>query len=205
MQNVLLIQFAREPLPGQVKTRMLPELSPEQACELHRELVLWTSGTLARAGVGTVELAVAGSTSSPLFQHCLGLGVSAISRQSGRDLGERMYRSMASGLERYEKVILVGSDAPQIDSGYLQNAVEALENVDVVLGPAEDGGYVLIGANRLQPDWFEQVAWSSASVYKDTVAQLEATGASWHALSVMRDIDRPEDLPIWQAIVDDAL
>ena len=66
MQDVLLIQFAREPLPGLVKTRMLPELSPEQACELHRELVFWTAEVLTFAHLGEVELSVAGNTGSPL-------------------------------------------------------------------------------------------------------------------------------------------
>ena len=75
VQDVLLIQFAREPLPGLVKTRMLPELSPEQACELHRELVYWTSEVLTGAHLGRVELSVAGNVSSPLFRQCEGLGV----------------------------------------------------------------------------------------------------------------------------------
>ena len=141
MQDVLLIQFAREPLPGLVKTRMLPELSPEQACELHRELVFWTADILTASQLGRVELAVAGNTEAPLFRQCEKLGVRAVRRQSGKDLGERMYNALAEGLERFAKVILVGSDSPQLDRDYLLSAIGGLEENDVVLGPAKDGGY----------------------------------------------------------------
>ena len=205
MQDVLFIQLAREPVPGMVKTRMLPELSPEQACELHRELVSWTAGILTRAALGTVELCVSGNTRSPLFQQCQALGVSAVTRQSGTHLGERMYRAMAQGLERYSKVILVGSDSPQMDRNYLATAVSALDAAEVVLGPAEDGGYVLIGATRLEQAWFEDMAWGSDTVFAETVERLVSTGTVWQPLSVLQDIDRPEDLPIWRAIAENHL
>lgn len=204
MKDVLIIQFAREPVPGMVKTRMLPELSPEQACELHRELVFWTAKILAASGVGDVELSVAGNTGSPLFQQCTALGVQAVRRQSGSDLGERMYGALAEGLSRYSKVLLVGSDSPQIDRSYLEGAVTALDDNDVVLGPAEDGGYVLIGLRSVDRRWFEDIVWGVETVYAETVRQLELTQAKWQALPVLRDIDRPEDLPLWRDIVRDS-
>ena len=188
-------------MPGLVKTRMLPELSPQQACELHRELVYWTSEVLAHSHLGRVELSVAGNTASPLFRQCEDLGVKSVRRQSGKDLGERMYNALADGLERHEKVILVGSDSPQLDREYLREAIAALDYSDVVLGPAEDGGYVLIGVRALDRRWFEEVDWGTETVFADTVARFELTGANWQRLSVLQDIDRPEDLPIWRAIV----
>lgn len=205
VQDVLLIQFAREPLPGLVKTRMLPELSPEQACELHRELVYWTSEVLTGAHLGRVELSVAGNVSSPLFRQCEGLGVKAVNRQTGQDLGERMYNALAEGLERFSKVILVGSDSPQIDRDYLVGSIAALDDADVVVGPAKDGGYVLIGVRRLDRRWFENVEWGSCSVYAQTLANFVLTSADWQHLEVLQDIDRPEDLPVWRAIVDSRL
>ncbi len=204
MKDVLIIQFAREPVPGMVKTRMLPELSPEQACELHRELVFWTAKILTASGVGDIELSVAGNTGSPLFQQCTALGVRAVRRQSGSDLGERMYGALAEGLTRYSKVLLVGSDSPQLDRAYLQGAVSALDDCDVVLGPAEDGGYVLIGVRNVDRRWFENIVWGVETVYEETVRQVELTQANWQALPVMRDIDRPEDLPLWREIVRDS-
>lgn len=202
VQDVLLIQFAREPLPGKVKTRMLPQLSPEQACELHRELVYWTAQVLTSAQLGPVELAVAGSVESPLFRQCENLGVQAVRRQSGQDLGERMFNALDDALQRYARVVLVGSDCPQIDRAYLKSAIEALERCDVVLGPAEDGGYVLIGVSQLDRRWFQAVDWGSATVYADTLARFELTGANWQPLEELQDIDRPEDLPLWRTIVE---
>ena len=205
LHDVLFIQFAREPVPGMVKTRMLPELSPLQACELHRELVLWTSHTLTASGVGDVELSVAGSTASPLFQQCRAMGISSVRSQLGKGLGERMYRALEEGLQRYCKVILVGSDCPQIDQAYLQGAADRLDDCAVVLGPAMDGGYVLIGVRELDSQWFEGVAWGTESVFEETRANLQASATKWGALPVLQDIDRPEDLPLWRGIVNDSL
>ncbi|QFU76229.1 glycosyltransferase [Halioglobus maricola] len=200
MQEALLIQFAKEPVPGQVKTRMLPALSPEQAVHLHCDLVHWTAQVLTGAGVGAVELAVAGSTRSPLFEQCRTLGVEAIRPQRGSGLGHRMCNALEEGLSRYAKVILVGSDCPQIDSAYLEQAAALLDANDVVLGPAEDGGYVLIGVTDLDWRWFDGVHWGTDTVYADTVTRLEATETSWSALPVLQDIDRPEDLRLWRTI-----
>ena len=202
--EVLLIQFAREPLPGKVKTRMLPALTPEQACELHRELVIWTAKVLGTAGLGRVELAVAGDTASPLFRECESLGVQAVRTQQGADLGERMYNALADGLLSHSKVILIGSDCPQIDRDYLLSAIDGLDNSNVVLGPATDGGYVLIGVRQVDKRWFEAVEWGTASVYADTAARLALTGAIWQPLAELQDIDRPEDLALWRALVEQA-
>lgn len=201
-EEVLLIQFAKEPLPGRVKTRMLPALNPEQACELHRELVIWTAQMLTTAGLGRVELAVAGDAASPLFGHCKTLGVHAVRRQQGANLGERMYNALAGGLPGHSKVILVGSDCPQIDRDYLLSAIAGLDNSNVVLGPATDGGYVLIGVRQVDKRWFDGVEWGAASVYADTVARFELTGAIWQPLAELQDIDRPEDLALWRALIE---
>ncbi|RLQ23239.1 DUF2064 domain-containing protein [Seongchinamella sediminis] len=204
MPELLLIQFAKEPLPGEVKTRMIPPLSAQQACELHRELVLWTARTLTAAGLGRVELAVAGNPAAALFRQCQGLGVRAVRAQQGADLGQRMFHALQRGLEHHQKVILVGSDCPQIDRGYLQSAIAALDRSDAVLGPAADGGYVLIGVRQLDKRWFSGVQWGSASVYADTVARFSDTGTKWQPLAELQDVDRPEDLALWRAVTETA-
>ncbi len=200
MAEALFIQFAKEPVPGLVKTRMLAALSPREACELHRELVLWTTRTLSGAGLGEVELHVSGDSASPLFRQCLDLGLAGLRQQRGANLGERMYRAMADGLARSKRVILVGSDCPGIDAAYLRQALSALDDAEVVLGPARDGGYVLIGARSVERSWFEGLEWGGDTVYADTVERLEASGARWQALPALQDIDRPGDLPAWHAI-----
>ena len=179
---------------------MSPSLTPQQALDLHCELVLWTSGTLARAGLGPVEVAVAGSAAHALFEDCLGLGVSSLGGQQGGDLGERMYNALAAGLQRFERVVLVGSDCPGIDADYLQQALTGLDQADLVLGPATDGGYVLIGAKRVSPEMFEGISWGSSAVLAETVLRLERMNWEWATLSPLADIDRPEDLPLWEAV-----
>ena len=198
----LLIQFARAPEAGAVKTRMLPYLSPQQACDLHCELVSWTCRRLTSACLGAVELAVAGETGASLFRECRASGVSAIYRQSGGDLGERMYRAMLGGLSRYDRVILVGSDCPWIDRAYLQSALEGLDEAPLVLGPALDGGYVLIGAREVRPELFARISWGTEAVLTQTRERLEELGWRWRELPALGDVDRPEDLPAWRALRD---
>ena len=96
--GILLLQFAKWPVLGEVKTRMIPHLSPQQAVDLHCELVLRTTRTLVESQLGPVHLAVAGDTSHPLFAACRDLGVSRVTRQSGIGVGERMYRALRTGL-----------------------------------------------------------------------------------------------------------
>ena len=196
--SVLLIQFARAPLEGRVKTRMMPCLSASQACELHCDLVLWTCRQLMGCGLGDIELAVTGEMAHPLFGQCLALGVTRISMQRGEDLGQRMYSAMRHGLERYTRVVLVGSDCPGIDPAYIRQALVALESATVVLGPALDGGYVLIGARRIEQEIFTGIPWGTGQVYAKTIARLRQAGVSWLALPVLADVDRPEDLPAWE-------
>ncbi len=196
----LFIQFAREPVVGEVKTRMIPHLSPAQARDLHSELVLWTAGTLVAADLGPVELAVAGEPGNPLFRQCLRAGVAALSVQRGTHLGERMYLALSAGLGRFEKVILVGSDCPGLDTGYLRSALAALDQADVVLGPALDGGYVLIGGRRVSRAMFEGITWGSSTVLSDTRQRLHSAGVVFTELPALADIDRPEDLVVWQTV-----
>lgn len=196
----LLLQFAREPLVGAVKTRMMPHLSADEACDLHRQLVLWTTDSLVDAGLGEVELVVAGAVDHPLFMRCRNRGLAAIHPQRGVDLGERMYHALADGLLRYKQVILVGSDCPGIDRAYLVKALRALDSTEVVLGPALDGGYVLVAVGRLYKEMFEGIPWGDNTVMASTRERLQGLGANWAELPPLADIDRPEDLPVWDAL-----
>lgn len=199
-EGVLLIQFARSPEVGQVKTRMMPALSAVQACELHCELMRWTARHLVGSGLGPVQLSVAGSLEHPVLQQCLDAGAGSLQPQSGADLGERMYRALETGLQCHLGVVLVGSDCPAIDSDYLAAAIDGLANAPVVLGPAMDGGYVLIAARQVDTRLFEDIQWGTDTVYRETVNRLETLGLGWVALPALQDIDRPEDLPAWHEL-----
>jgi rSAM/selenodomain-associated transferase 1 len=198
--SVLLLQFAREPVEGGVKTRMMPHLSAHQACQLHCELVLWTSAQLATSGLGDTELCVAGDPTHSLFERCSAMGIHRISRQCGQDLGERMFVALRDSLQRYGKVILVGSDCPAIDRGYLEQAVHALDTAPLVLGPAQDGGYVLIGASSISEALFDNIPWGTAQVYAATVSAMLQQGLCWSELAALADVDRPNDLVAWHRL-----
>jgi rSAM/selenodomain-associated transferase 1 len=200
VSTVLLIQFAKSPRAGEVKTRMMPYLSAQAACALHHELTLWTCRQLLASGLGDVELAVAGDDKHALFEQCRALGDVAVSQQRGSDLGERMYHAISAGLRRYTAVILVGSDCPAIDAAYLESAVTALESDPVVMGPAVDGGYVLIGARAISPRVFQGITWGSARVYPETTSALAESGLAWATLPTLHDIDTPADLVHWDQI-----
>lgn len=195
-----LLQFARCPVPGRVKTRMLPALTPEAACDLHSELVREVCTGLLAARLGAVELWVEGAQDHPLFQECLALGASDVRPQQGADLGERMQHALADGLCRAQQVLLVGSDCPGMDRDYLMQAAAALNSHDLVLGPALDGGYVLIGCRcRLPPTLFQDMPWGTSAVLELTRCRAADRGLKVAELRGLRDIDRPEDLAWWRA------
>jgi rSAM/selenodomain-associated transferase 1 len=198
-RDLLLVQFARAPHEGQVKTRLIPHLGAARACELHCELTLWTCRQLVASRLGPVELHVDGNPEHPLFARCRAEGVTRISGQYGADLGQRMYHALCAGLARFASVILVGSDCPGIDPAYLFQATIALRDTPVVLGPATDGGYVLLGARQISEQVFRDIRWGSDQVYAQTVAALAHAGVDWLALPRLTDIDRPSDLPVWEA------
>ena len=167
---------------------------------MHCELVDWTCRTLVGAALGDVELHVSGDMEHALFRDCLDAGAARLLPQRGDDLGARMHNALASALARAERVVLVGSDCPAIDREYLVEALDALERVPVVLGPALDGGYVLIGTREIDPGIFRGVAWGTGKVLAQTVERLRQLGWRWKELRALADIDRPEDLTAWQAV-----
>jgi rSAM/selenodomain-associated transferase 1 len=197
MGELLLQQFAKAPVAGSVKTRMIPSLDAREACTLHEQLLTWTGTQLLAAQLAPVELWVSGSGNYPVFNRLLAQGVSGLREQSGPDLGARMYHALADGLARHEQVILVGSDCPAIDAAYLALAVTALASNDLVLGPADDGGYVMIACRRVVPEVFADIRWGTDSVLAETVVRVRAAGLDYELLPSLCDIDRPEDLAYW--------
>ena len=140
----------------------------------------------------------AGDRQHPLFSECLDLGASGLREQCGSDLGERMYSALLDGLERFDRVLLVGSDCPGLDTQYLTSAGAALDRVPVVFGPALDGGYVLVGARAVDEGLFREIAWGQESVLATTLQRAESLGIDVEMLEPRADIDRPEDLQHWR-------
>ncbi|MEP6390809.1 MAG: TIGR04282 family arsenosugar biosynthesis glycosyltransferase [Halioglobus sp.] len=198
--DTVFIQFAKAPVPGKVKTRLLSALTAQAACDLHCDLVRHTASILLDSSLGDVQIWADDDLENGLFQDLLGLGVSAGFIQQGEDLGERMQTALAVSLDEYDAAVLVGSDCPGLSPQYLQHALLALGEADLVVGPALDGGYVLLAMRREFPWLFTQMNWGGDDVLAQTLSRAEMHGINVRLLEPLADIDRPEDLQHWHAV-----
>ncbi len=202
MTNVCeVVVFARAPVPGQVKTRLIPTLGPLRAAALHRRLTRETLAKAMASGVGPVTLAGHPSAAHPFFACCAARYGVALMGQEGADLGERMGEALKRALDRAPMALLVGTDCPPLTVEDLRAAAGALgRGADAVLAPAEDGGYVLIGLRRHNPELFSGIPWGSARVFRETMERLERLNWRVACLPERWDLDRPEDLARLQAL-----
>lgn len=190
-----LLLFAREPKLGRVKTRLEPVLGVDGCLELHRALLRRAAETLSSAQLAAWQLWVDGDVSHPEF--LAQRESAAVHRQQGGDLGARMLNAANTALrdQEVEYVLIVGADCPAVDAGYLTEALQALNRgAEVVLGPAEDGGYVLIGLRKARPELFSGVRWGQSSVLAETVANCRASAIEPVLLDTRWDVDRASDL-----------
>lgn len=191
-----LLVFARAPVPGKVKTRLIPALDADAAAALYRRLTRQALATAVESKLGDVILFCAPNTRHSFFRRLKSDFDIPLRSQRGADLGERMLNALNFALSRHQSAILIGSDCAELDAAYLQRAAARLnsDDVPVVLGPAADGGYVLIGTNRIDPRLFGGVPWGSDRVLEITRSRLGALKWRFSELETLRDIDRPEDL-----------
>jgi rSAM/selenodomain-associated transferase 2/rSAM/selenodomain-associated transferase 1 len=195
-----LIIFTRYPEPGKTKTRLIPSLGPHGAAELQRRM---TEHLLAQVREfqkhRSVSLEVryeAGNT------YLMGkwLGPDLPFRPQGNgDLGQRMERAFREAFfAGMDRVVLVGTDIPGITPDLLWGAFEALGQVDMVVGPARDGGYYLIGLRQAYPQLFVGMPWGTDGVLERTRQVADGLGLSVMLLETLEDVDRPEDLHLWE-------
>lgn len=193
--DVPVLVFAKAPDPGAVKTRLVPALGEGGAAVLAARFARRTLDTATRAAVGPVVLVCAPDTAHPFFEVCRRRHAVALAPQGDGDLGARMHRAFAAILADSAAAVLVGTDTPDLHVDDLAGAARALrDGADVVLGPAEDGGYWLIGLRNPVSALFEAVPWSTDDVLRVTRSRIATLGLRLHELAVRADIDRPEDL-----------
>ena len=186
-----IIVFAKAPIPGEVKTRLIPVLGAAGAAALHERLVDRTLATVVAAALGPVELCCAPDATHPFLVSCARAHGAGLREQGSGDLGQRMHRAFA----RAPAAILVGCDCPALTPDYLGAAAASLAaGNDAVLGPAEDGGYVLIALTRAERSLFERVDWGGADVLETTRERLRGLRWRWRELATLWDVDRPGDL-----------
>ncbi|MEA5536323.1 TIGR04282 family arsenosugar biosynthesis glycosyltransferase [Crocosphaera sp. XPORK-15E] len=198
LNNYTLIIFTRYPEPGKTKTRLIPVLGAEGAANLQQKL---TEHTLKEAKKLLNYLAISiyyTGKNKQLMQAWLGDDLTYYSQASG-DLGNRMNSAFAESFKLgFSKVVIIGIDCPDLNINILKSAFNYLENNDLVLGEAADGGYYLIGLKKVIPELFKDIAWGTSQVLLMTKNIADQLNLSYHLLPILSDIDRPEDLQIWE-------
>ena len=197
--SVILI-FSKAPVAGQVKTRLVPHISAEQAAGLHEELTHNRLQMCVSAKLCDVQLWCSPDVHHPFFVDCSNIYGVSLQAQYGSDLGERMSLAIETTLSRYKKVIVIGTDAPALEASQVEAAIGQLDSADLTLVPAEDGGYVLIGASRHHGALLANVPWGTKEVLSSTVRNAETLGFNYGLLSECWDVDRPEDLRRYRAM-----
>lgn len=182
--------FARFPIPGSAKTRLIPRVGAEGAAAIHRRLVERTIATTAAAGLPLVVR----TTGAPASRFEDWLGDVELAEQGDGDLGERLARVPAPA-------ILLGGDIPDLTPAHLRAAAEALHHDPVAIGPASDGGYYLLAYRVPVPFLFDDMPWGTDAVYTETARRLEACGVGYRVLAPLHDCDRPEDLDRWPELL----
>jgi len=193
--DAAVLVFAKAPLAGRVKTRLVPRLGESGAARLQMRLIARTLRTARDARFAVVELHATPSRTHGLLAFYGKRFQAEVKNQRGGDLGERMYNALARALRRHRAVILVGTDCPALAPRDLRRAARLLRGgCDAVLAPAEDGGYALIGMRKVSAELFSGIAWGGPEVYAETATKLAAGGYRWRALRTVWDLDRPADL-----------
>jgi rSAM/selenodomain-associated transferase 1 len=204
-QPAALVIFAKAPVPGQVKTRLCPPLTPDEAATLHGSFVI---DMLERTKIATAKLklpfdrylACAPSSTLVFFQIMEERHSVKLIDQVGDDLGARMQQAFATLFAKnYQRVFIIGTDVPSLPLDHYKQALALLDTHDIVLGPAMDGGYYLIGLKQPRPELFADIAWSTDRVLATTQEKAASLGLKVALLPSWRDVDTIDDL---QALID---
>ena len=199
--STALVIFMKAPRPGEVKTRLTTRFTGTEAAECYRAFIRDTLDLAGKVAGVTRHVAFTPDDGQAELQSALGDPDVNWFEQCGDHLGERLSNAFAKSMEKHrDKTVVLGGDSPLLPHAYVEEAVEALDRHDVVLGPALDGGYYLIGLaygvktaghyTRL----FESIEWGTARVLEQTRAAIRASGLSCHELPLWYDVDHPADL-----------
>ncbi len=190
--------FARFPEPGRAKTRLIPALGPEGAARLHEEMVRHTlrmTDDLKQTRAVMVEVWLAGGDEDRFLAL---FGARTYRAQAAGDLGDRMACAFRSMLAETSAALIIGTDCPALDATLLSEALDELGTHDLVLGPATDGGYYLIGLRAPASGLFEEMPWGTDAVCAETLRRAGGLGLRVHQLRMLDDVDEPRDLTVWE-------
>jgi rSAM/selenodomain-associated transferase 1 len=195
-----LIIFSRYPEPGRTKTRLIPRLGAAGAAELQRQMTEHTLRQVRTFQTGRSVLGVVAFTGATADPMRAWLGAHwQYAPQAVGDLGQRMAAAIAtSQAAGAQRTVIIGIDCPDLTPAILTAAFEQLQSYPVVLGPAQDGGYYLVGVTEPMPALFTGIDWGTDRVLAQSLQAIAAQGKSCALLPTLGDVDYPEDLPIWE-------
>ncbi len=202
-----ILVFAKAPVAGAAKTRLIPLLGAAGAATLHRRLITRALATARAATPDALALWCMPDAAHPFMQSAAQQHSAHLQVQHGADLGARMTHAFAATLKPGTHAICIGADCPALTVRNLQQAAAALRNGDdAVFVPAEDGGYALIGLSRVAPGLFAGITWGTNTVMTETRARLRENALRWSELETLWDVDRPEDYHrlLQSGLLDDA-
>ena len=188
-----IVMFAKAPIPGEVKTRLIPVLGPAGAAQLARQMLEHTMAEAVDAGIGVPELCAEPDPTSEVWRPFLSRDV-RLASQGGGDLGERLARAAQRVISAGENILLIGTDCPGLTALHMRSAASDLRTSDAIIHPAIDGGYVLLGLRRFHPTIFENMPWSTKDVGRMTRDRIAALGWTLEIGETLADIDEPDDL-----------
>ena len=194
MNSKKLIIFSKAPIPGQVKTRLIPALGEIKATQLHKYMLTQTVEMSTHLKDIDCELHCAPNTEHDFFRQLTTQYGIRRQPQHGSHLGEKMAYAMNTALQTHSQCIIIGTDCPHIDTQYIQQGFDQLLDSDVVLGPATDGGYVLIGSKAFDYQLFNDIDWSTSKVLQQTLKNINHLQWKYHKLDTLSDVDTHDDL-----------
>jgi rSAM/selenodomain-associated transferase 1 len=191
-----IVIFAKAPLPGKVKTRLIPALGEEGAARLARRMLAYSWREAAAVSIADTELCADPAPEAEAWRGFLPPEAARVSPQGEGDLGERLARAAARVLREGQRILLIGTDCPGLTTSRLTEACRELDAHDAVIHPTFDGGYALLGLSRYHPSIFSGIEWSSSTVARTTIGRIRKLDWSLHLGATLRDIDEPADLEL---------
>lgn len=193
MNKNALIVFVRKPERGKVKTRLAATIGEDAALYVYQKLLTHTASVVKETGVNAFVFYAGEIAEDDVWNEM----ASRKRQQSETDLGHRMQTAFETVFaEGCSQVVIIGSDCPQLTANHVQAAFDQLQKHDVVIGPAADGGYYLLGMKRVHAALFQNIAWSTPLVYAQTTAVLQTNRLTFFSLPSLTDVDEEKDLPL---------
>ncbi len=191
MNKTLLLIFVKNPEAGKVKTRLAATIGHRRALSVYKQLLQRTYNVVSPLKIDKMVCYAPEIQKDDLWDEQIFLKAQQVSGDLGAKMQAAFYQGFAAG---YQSICIIGSDCYQLSTEIIEDAFDKLQQHDVVIGPSTDGGYYLLGMNRLHESFFQHKQWSTASVFADTLADINQAGLTYALLPVLTDIDTEENL-----------